>query len=65
MPQSISSCLEVLDEILTQKPNIISSAVFKEKRTIASSNNNIVDHVANIIGCRKKIRQTNDLMDDF
>lgn len=51
IPQSIISCLEVLDDILTQRPNIVSSAIFAEKKSNTSSDGNIIDHIANIIGC--------------
>lgn len=48
--QSIPSCLEALDNILTLKPVIASSVVLKERGASRGHKKNIVNVVANMIG---------------
>lgn len=53
LQQRITSCLEVLDQLLTQKNDaVVSSIVVAEKRSASGRADNIVDAVANIIGVR-------------
>lgn len=53
LQQRISSCLQVLDQLLTQKEEaVVSSMVVAEKRSASGRADNIVDAVANIIGVR-------------
>lgn len=53
LQQRISSCLQVLDQLLTQKDEaVVSSMVVAEKRSASGRADNIVDAVANIIGVR-------------
>lgn len=48
--QHISSCLEVMDNFMTQNETIVSSIVVAEKQSPSGSADNIVDCVASIIG---------------
>lgn len=50
LQQKVSSCLEVLDQLLRQEEPIVSSIVVAEKKYGAGGANNIVDAVKNIIG---------------
>lgn len=50
MPQSIISCLEVLNDILVCKPTVVSSVVLKDKGSTESSKKNVLNYVAHIIG---------------
>jgi len=53
LQQKISNCLEILDDLLTQKNNpIVSSMVVAEKRASSSNAGTIVDTVINILGLR-------------
>lgn len=53
LQQRISSCLQVLDKLLTQKNEaVVASMVVAEKRSASGRADNIVDAVANIIGVR-------------
>lgn len=53
LQQRISSCLQVLDRLLTQREAaVVSSMVVAEKRSASGRADNIVDAVANIIGVR-------------
>lgn len=49
LPQSISSCLSVLDKLMKQDTTVVSSMIVAEKKTLAGSNN-VVEEVAYIIG---------------
>lgn len=51
LPQSISSCLFVLDKFMKQGATVVSSMVVLEKRkTQAGTAGTVVDEVANLIG---------------
>ncbi|XP_060866838.1 fatty acid synthase-like [Metopolophium dirhodum] len=53
LQQKIGNCLEILDDLLTQKNNpIVSSMVVAEKRASSSNAGTIVDTVINILGLR-------------
>lgn len=53
LQQKIGNCLEVLDDLLTQKKHpIVSSMVVAEKRASSSNAGTIVDTVINILGLR-------------
>jgi len=53
LQQKIGNCLELLDDLLTQKNNpIVSSMVVAEKRASSSNAGTIVDTVVNILGLR-------------
>lgn len=53
LQQKIENCLEILDDLLTQKKYaIVSSMVVAEKRASSSNANTIVDTVINILGLR-------------
>lgn len=51
LQQRISSCLQVLDRLLTRRDvAVVASMVVAEKRSASGRADNIVDAVANIIG---------------
>lgn len=53
LQQKIGNCLEILDDLLTQKKHpIVSSMVVAEKRASSSNAGTIVDTVINILGLR-------------
>lgn len=53
LQQKIGNCLEILDDLLTQKIHpIVSSMVVAEKRASSSNAGTIVDTVINILGLR-------------
>lgn len=53
LQQKIDNCLEILDDLLTQKKHaIVSSMVVAEKRASSSNAGTIVDTVINILGLR-------------
>lgn len=53
LQQKIGNCLEILDDLLTQKNHaIVSSMVVAEKRASSSNAGSIVDTVINILGLR-------------
>lgn len=53
LQQKIGNCLEILDDLLTQKNRpIVSSMVVAEKRASSSNAGTIVDTVINILGLR-------------
>lgn len=53
LQQKIGNCLEILDDLLTQKNHpIVSSMVVAEKRASTSNAGTIVDTVINILGLR-------------
>lgn len=54
MPQSISSCLEVLDRLLIATDTIVSSMVVAEKHVGDSGKRNIIDTILKIMGVRDK-----------
>lgn len=49
-PQSIQSCLEVLDYFLKQHNTLVSSMVVAGKQTVNKNTTTIADTVANILG---------------
>lgn len=51
LQQRINSCLEVLDVFLKQPDPVVSSMVVAEKKNTGPADN-IVEHIANIIGIR-------------
>lgn len=54
LPQSISSCLEVLDRLLVSADPIVSSMVVADKHTGDGAKRNIIDTILKIMGVRDK-----------
>lgn len=54
LPQSITSCIEVLDNLLTSKEPIVASMVVAEKKIFDFKKENIIDSLFNILGIRDK-----------
>lgn len=54
LPQRISSCLEVLDELLNTDEPIVASMIVAEKRADDLKKGSIVDAVLNIMSIRDK-----------
>ncbi|KAL7036629.1 hypothetical protein ACKWTF_008882 [Chironomus riparius] len=52
LQQRITSCLEVLDDLMCEKEPIVSSMVVAEKKSFGISKGNIVETVMNIMGIR-------------
>ncbi|XP_070505894.1 fatty acid synthase-like isoform X2 [Chironomus tepperi] len=54
LPQPISSCLEVLDVLLTSQDLIVSSTVVADKHMEDFRKGNVIDIILNIMGIRDK-----------
>lgn len=54
LPQSISSCLEVLDRLLISSDPIVSSMVVADKDVSDAGKRNIIDTILKIMGVRDK-----------
>jgi len=54
LPQPISSCLEVLDILLTSKDSIVSSTVVADRYLEDFRKGNVIDIILNIMGIRDK-----------
>lgn len=54
LPQKITSCLEVLDNLLTADEPILGSMVVAEKQVFEVSKDNVVESLFNILGIRDK-----------
>lgn len=54
LPQRISSCLEVLDDLIHCEEPVVASMLVAEKRSDEVKKGNIVDAVLNIMSIRDK-----------
>lgn len=54
LPQSISSCLEVLDRLLISAEAIVTSMVVADKHTSDGGKRNVIDTILKIMGVRDK-----------
>jgi fatty acid synthase len=50
IPQPVSTCLEVLDNLLNQDNTIVSSIVVADKRKKNDVSGSVVEVVANVLG---------------
>lgn len=54
LPQKISSCLDVLDKLLTSDEAVIGSMIVAEKHLFEFKKDNIIEALCNILGIRDK-----------
>lgn len=54
LPQRITSCLEVIERLLTAEEPIVGSMVVAEKQSFEFSKDNVLESVFNILGIRDK-----------
>jgi fatty acid synthase, animal type len=54
LPQRISSCIEVLDLLLTTDEPIVSSMVVADKKVFDTKNDNVIEVLFNILGIQDK-----------
>lgn len=54
LPQRITSCIEVLDTLLTSDEPIVASMVVAEKQFVEFNRNNVIESLFNILGIRDK-----------